>query len=196
MSSLHALPHYARAVADMSFLTTHTNDTPPAKSDPIKLQPDANTMTNASFRYEPLNDASSNIRVLHLSSVLSSDGIIQCTLVHATTSTRYACLSYRWGEEGAQQQNSISINGTNFTVRDNLFQFLSTMRTTAPPEHAIFDPLMGYWIDAISINQNDGSEKNRQVARMGPIYEQAEYVHVWLGTAPNIGLIRSLLRPT
>ena len=38
-----------------------------------------------------------------------------------------------------------------------------------------------FWIDAISINQNDIREKDRQVQRMGEVYAWAKKVIVWLG---------------
>ncbi len=37
------------------------------------------------------------------------------------------------------------------------------------------------WADALCINQNDESEKTRQVRMMGDIYSQAQMVVVWLG---------------
>jgi hypothetical protein len=43
------------------------------------------------------------------------------------------------------------------------------------------------WIDAISINQEDTSERNHQVGLMGTIYSSAERVVVWLGTASEDG---------
>jgi hypothetical protein len=39
------------------------------------------------------------------------------------------------------------------------------------------------WIDAISINQEDTSERNHQVGLMGTVYSSAERVVVWLGPA-------------
>jgi hypothetical protein len=37
------------------------------------------------------------------------------------------------------------------------------------------------WVDAISINQTDLEEKNRQVSMMQEIYQRAKDVHIWLG---------------
>lgn len=37
------------------------------------------------------------------------------------------------------------------------------------------------WIDALCINQVDGSEKKEQIRHMGKLYEQASCVHTWLG---------------
>ena len=38
------------------------------------------------------------------------------------------------------------------------------------------------WIDALCINQNDDSEKEKQVAMMGTIFERAQNVVIWLGS--------------
>jgi len=41
------------------------------------------------------------------------------------------------------------------------------------------------WVDAICINQVDGSEKSRQVQQMGRIFSGAAMVLAWLGTAAD-----------
>ncbi|KAE9378860.1 HET-domain-containing protein, partial [Stipitochalara longipes BDJ] len=38
------------------------------------------------------------------------------------------------------------------------------------------------WVDAICINQNDTTERDNQVAKMGQIYSQCSQVVVWLGS--------------
>lgn len=117
--------------------------------------------------------------------MLSNDGYIQCSITHTTTSARYTCLSYRWGELDISKQHSIVINGRLCLVRENLVNFLHVMRSTAPRDDPIFDPMTGYWIDALSIDQENTAEKNHQVAQMGSIYSHAEKVHVWLGSIPK-----------
>jgi hypothetical protein len=42
------------------------------------------------------------------------------------------------------------------------------------------------WIDAISINQTDIEERNREVARMGDIYSKCAQVNVWLGKLTEV----------
>ena len=39
------------------------------------------------------------------------------------------------------------------------------------------------WVDAVCINQNDSTEKSRQVAMMSIIYKSARRVICWLGQA-------------
>jgi hypothetical protein len=150
-------------------------------------------MTSLPFHHKPLNHTIKSLRLVHLNPELSSDGHIQCTISHTTTMADYVCLSYRWGEEDVSQQNQILIDGKSFLVRQNLFDFLSYMRVNAPQEDAIFNLTMGYWIDALCIDQHNISERNHQVAQMGSIFSRAEYVHVWLGTIADRSTIRPLL---
>jgi len=58
-------------------------------------------------------------------------------------------------------------------VRQNLSTALRYLRQ--PADNRIL------WIDAISINQKDVQERNKQVGRMGEIYSQAARVVFWLG---------------
>jgi hypothetical protein len=58
-------------------------------------------------------------------------------------------------------------------VRKNLFEFLEIATELYPDERL--------WIDALCIRQDDTTEKNHQVERMGLIYYSATEVLVWLG---------------
>jgi hypothetical protein len=50
------------------------------------------------------------------------------------------------------------------------------------------------WIDAISINQDDLTERSQQVAITGRIYSTALKVHVWLGPATSNDLVVQAMR--
>ena len=69
-------------------------------------------------------------------------------------------------------RETISINGRDFTVGENLYDALILRR------RKITCPL---WIDAICINQSDPVEKSHQVLAMDKIYFSAQRVIVWLG---------------
>lgn len=83
----------------------------------------------------------------------------------------YDALSYMWGDDSLL--HSIYINDQLFHVRQNLFDFLQTARR--------LDWSNALWIDALSIDQNNSSERNRQVRMMTDIYKSANTVHAWLG---------------
>ncbi|KAF1997475.1 heterokaryon incompatibility, partial [Amniculicola lignicola CBS 123094] len=85
----------------------------------------------------------------------------------------YYCLSYCWGDYNPTQDKNILVNGKQFLVRANLWDFLDVARRKYP------DRL--FWIDAICINQSDNDEKGREVKRMGEIFSNATGVVVWLG---------------
>jgi hypothetical protein len=87
----------------------------------------------------------------------------------------YTALSYMWGE--ASPTREIFLDNEVFEVRENLWQFLYQARKHS--WHNLF------WIDAISIDQQDTQERNHQVALMGSIYSQAAQVAVWLGSAAD-----------
>jgi hypothetical protein len=85
----------------------------------------------------------------------------------------YLALSYTWGEKDGQ---TILINHRPFTPTHNLEHALRQL------EGEIVLPI---WIDAISINQQDGEEKGRQVERMRDIYSNAQRTIIWLGEGDN-----------
>jgi len=63
-------------------------------------------------------------------------------------------------------------------VLENLYSFLQ--------EVARHFPRILLWIDAISINQEDATEKGEQVTRMADVYSGAIETLVWLGDKPRL----------
>ena len=82
----------------------------------------------------------------------------------------------------------ININHRGFAVRENLWHFLNAARLRGLK--------CSLWIDAVSIDQDNVTERNHQVQYMGHIYSQASQVIVWLGLATEgtNALARHLLR--
>jgi hypothetical protein len=72
----------------------------------------------------------------------------------------------------------VIVNDKELRVRENLWNFLHQVRSSVEIE-----PDDYYWIDAISINQDDVQERGRQVNLMQDIYTNASSVDVWLGLA-------------
>ncbi|PYH67918.1 HET domain-containing protein [Aspergillus vadensis CBS 113365] len=83
-------------------------------------------------------------------------------------------LSYEWGTTAADQP--ILVNDRLFFIRENLYNFLKVLAGSAYRDTYFF-------ADAICINQNNISERNTQVQRMGDLFADAENVLVWLGPA-------------
>ena len=147
----------------------------------------------ARFQHQQLDQTQASIRLVHLQRTLSPGGLLSCTITHTTIDASYVCLSYRWGDLDPASAGQILLSGKPYSVQKNLLDFLQHMLSVAPPEDPIFDPAMGYWIDALCIDQKNTSERNHQVAQMGSIFSQAEYVHLWLGTTPDAGRLCQLL---
>jgi hypothetical protein len=139
------------------------------------------------FTHKPLDLSLASIRLVDILG-RGLDGLIQCTIKHVTidhlpfsssaaTDTAipdYTCLSYVWGPP--ESLHWITINGTHFQVRQNLWDFLNGMAYVK----------CNLWIDALCIDQNDTTERNHQVQQMGWIYSNAARVIVWMGNDANI----------
>lgn len=128
--------------------------------------------------FTPLNRSTSTIRLINI--LPGDDETISCIFCNfdLVQTPRYKALSYTWGLPAPTKL--ISIDGKPFYICDNLHQALQILRNKAnqaeSPEKIFF------WIDALSINQEDTLERNHQVDLMSQIYASAEFVLVWLGS--------------
>jgi hypothetical protein len=125
--------------------------------------------------YSPLSSPGC-IRVVNIDLFERHDLPLICSLqeidlINGTGYRAFSALSYRWGD-GTKPQK-ITLDDKPVDVGQNLFDFLLHARESGWTRHI--------WIDALSINQDDLSEKNEQVAKMGEIYSLASSVLVWLG---------------
>jgi hypothetical protein len=86
----------------------------------------------------------------------------------------YEALSYAWGDR--MQVAHIWLDGALKEISLDLEAALRAL-------HCLPETQLGmhYWIDALSINQNDIQERNQQVKRMYRIFCEARAVVVWLG---------------
>lgn len=127
----------------------------------------------AKLKYIPLGFRTSiRLVVIHPG---SGDEPIRCHLIHTKLDEMaYEALSYEWKEE-SNDDPMINVNGENVTVRKNLHDALVHIRLPETGLHI--------WIDALSIDQSDTSERNAQIKIMGRIYSGALRVIVWLGNA-------------
>ena len=119
--------------------------------------------------YKPLNADRDCTRLLRIEVAKDGDPIV-CTLFEVAFGDRpkFDALSYMWGD--GKPERNITVNGGNYSVRQNLWDALHYLR-----KHALNTD---YWIDAICINQRDADERNRQVRIMHHIYSRAQTVVV------------------
>jgi hypothetical protein len=163
------------------------------------------------FQHTLLDLNSHTIRLVKISRQLTWDGLIQCQMKHLTGNNAsndrladqkgemyqpsgasnqkqpeesYTCLSYTWGDTSPEY--SIKINGKPYHVRNNLWEFLDTIRTWEEMNEFWF------WIDAMCIDQKNNIERNHQMQQMGAIYSQADRVIIWL--CRDLGFVDVLQR--
>jgi len=131
---------------------------------------------NLPFEYHPLEESKSDIRLAYVYAG-ANDDTIRLSLIHVPLSSapKYEALSYRWGN--LEETSSILVDGFGFKVTSSLASALSNLRKVKGSSRRQL-----LWIDSLSINQGDISERNQQVQLMTKIYEKAAKVLVWLGT--------------
>ncbi|KAH7066523.1 heterokaryon incompatibility protein-domain-containing protein, partial [Paraphoma chrysanthemicola] len=151
------------------------------------------------YRYEPLDTSKQQIRLIKLHRADIQDGsALQPSAppaIHCNISTfdldatpPYTALSYVWGEPSPA--DVIYLNGRDFRIRQNLFDFLLTFRND--------DANASYlWVDQISIDQTSTSERNHQVQLMASIYSHQNCdVVAWLGLASRDAACKFLQYPS
>lgn len=118
------------------------------------------------YDYVPLDVVAHEIRVVVLMPSPDPSSPIVLHMGHSPlhSDVTYAALSYRWGVDETMEE--INLNGLKKNVRKSLADILRSIRCPNSQQ-----PM---WIDAIAINQDDVLERNRQVPRMGEIYDFAK----------------------
>ncbi|KAI8630978.1 hypothetical protein F5Y19DRAFT_41698 [Xylariaceae sp. FL1651] len=136
------------------------------------------------FRHEELSDSESHFRLLQIISVptavasLQEDcpgsKFVECKLTTwpMAEAPSYHAISYTWGD--ANSMAWIKVNGTYMRVRQNCEDMLQQVFQHESPQAYV-------WVDAICINQDNSSEKSRQVSKIGEIYRNAERVLACVG---------------
>ncbi|KAI9663599.1 MAG: hypothetical protein M1821_007089 [Bathelium mastoideum] len=123
----------------------------------------------------------SSIRVLNIGRDPLRRITARASIVELDASPRYRCLSYTWDgarycdvdDSWTKPEQAIVFNNTIFYIRKNLYAALLQLL-----DFGVTEPI---WIDALSIDQTNITERNNQVSQMGRIFEGAETVSVWLG---------------
>ena len=101
------------------------------------------------------------------------DDEISCRLINSSLESplEYEALSYVWAQEPGHRY--IRLNGSMHQITTNLFLALRRLRKASEARYI--------WIDALCINQDNGEERNHQVALMGSIYKSCTRALLWLG---------------
>lgn len=108
---------------------------------------------------------------------IEADRTIRCRLEEFSLDDEPTCtaISYTWGSQHGC--HAILVNDHSLLVPKNLWRFLNSAR-------AVGGGLSSWlWVDMLSINQTDISERGQQVSLMPVIFRTAHLVNVWLGPA-------------
>ncbi|KAK6193070.1 aprataxin-like protein [Pestalotiopsis sp. IQ-011] len=118
---------------------------------------------------EPAPDASSPLRCRIADLCLSSEDLIE-----------YEALSYTWGAPDFTETLHVIKDEDETSVikiTTNLRNALQRIR--------LKNRKRLLWVDAVCINQQDDSDKSKQIPAMAHIFSAASRVLVWLGTSPR-----------
>ncbi|KAF2418262.1 hypothetical protein EJ08DRAFT_557540, partial [Tothia fuscella] len=121
--------------------------------------------------YHPLKTG--EIRLVQLHPSTDQQDIVCCSLstVPLDVTSKYDALSYTWGSQ--KHPVRIELDGHPLKVTRNLCAALRALRD--PHSDRVL------WVDALSINQSDISERNAQVPRMTKLYSLADRTVAFLG---------------
>ena len=123
--------------------------------------------------HTPVDSRNRQIRLLVVDAGQDLDEI-RCSLLPVylrNDCPKYEALSYTWGSNYSPRH--ISLNGSPFAITSNLYGALKQLRRNDAPRVL--------WVDALSIDQSNISERGEQVSVMKLIYSCASNVIIWLG---------------
>jgi hypothetical protein len=135
--------------------------------------------------YQPLRQEEKEIRVVVIESSDHVDQPVRLTLRRTSLANQdrllYEALSYCWGDGYEVVPISLVDDAGSLVellVSSNLEHAIRRIRQ--PDKDRLF------WIDLLSINQNDMAERSQQVAMVSEIYASAQSVCVWIGEIDEI----------
>jgi hypothetical protein len=127
--------------------------------------------------HRTVSDKSRRIRLLIIHPG-SSDSEMVCSWAWFdldSSNLHYTALSYVWGS--SERCCSIKVNGKPANVTKSAAEALEMLRSTWTAKVV--------WIDAICIDQDNNTDKARQIPYMADIYRKAANVVIWLGQAED-----------
>lgn len=165
-------------------------------------------MDNGEFQYDELknvdsdpdNDRSSDgeddegalksqrhpIRLLRVLPAETISSCLTCELITGDVTSGYTALSYVWGNP--EPNCSLILRSASscrpLSIHQKLFDFLLEVR------RRVDESLI--WVDAIYINQQNVSERNKQVRQMSSIYRSAARVIVWINDSHITHLFQAI----
>ncbi|KAK4891941.1 hypothetical protein LTR27_009466 [Elasticomyces elasticus] len=149
--------------------------------------------TSSHFKYSPVEHQGAIRLFTFLES--ADDEIVISLDEYAFETQPYTAVSYEWGKEEALRviiivppsRPSALMRTSVMPIRRNCWVALNQLRQRDTGQH--------YWLDFISIDQENDEEKSAEVQRMASIYEQAHTTALCLGEHDEASqLVFGLLR--
>lgn len=149
------------------------------------------------FLYRPLSTPAST-RIFELEYATHFDAPLRGKLKEIELdhpSNCFEALSYVWGHE--LDAYTLSCNGQSLLISRNCEVALRNLRSLHFKNQTRKRVSRPLWVDSICIDQQNTSERNQQVQRMGTIFRSAARVLIWLGESHDsttTGLAMAYLR--
>lgn len=136
------------------------------------------------LQYNQLSTAGKEIRLLYFpKDGCDSQERLRCDIRTVSLSSeplpQYIAVSYTWGD--ASDRRELKIGEQLVDVPRNAEIALRYLHRHGGQDED-GEPV-GFWLDAVCINQVDATEKGHQIGLMGNIYSHAREVYIWLGEA-------------
>ena len=123
------------------------------------------------FQYDPLDLTNPNAKRLVCINSELRDGLFDCEFWHNEAAIEYSTVTYN--EDCFSDDVQIFLNGCLRKIKRTLSEFLTVARVLLPQQP--------FFIDAISVDENNEEEMVRQVKLAPQIYSMASKVYIWLG---------------
>lgn len=153
------------------------------------------TGQTSAYQYQPLETSTPHVRLITILP-RGVDLHINIAIEHvslAEVNNEYDAISYTWGSN--QLVRPVWVDGQLLWLRKNIWDFLNFYykiqdsqsphqdhkRWHRHPTDLVDGRPPKFWIDSISINQDNAVEKSEQVSMMGKIFSSACRVLVWQG---------------
>lgn len=151
----------------------------------------------ASYEYSPLQSPKEEIRLLSFVSSRSTSKLhLNLRTVSLSEAPTFAAVSYSWGEHPTLSQ-TVVCDGRPLKITESLHRAIShvskVVHDADSTESETGKPFL-LWADAISINQQDTEERNKQLQVVGKIYSQAQRVFAYIGEPREPGQEHDALR--
>ncbi|KAI4218869.1 MAG: hypothetical protein L6R36_008706 [Xanthoria steineri] len=134
----------------------------------------------SSLLYFPIDSSGGEIRLLRVKEALFRADVVECELITAYLGRceDFIALSYCWGS--SETPEVMLCNGKSHRITTSLNAALKGFRESPQTRGRLL------WADAVSIDQNNISEKSEQIPLMRRIYTEADACLVFLAEAEQL----------